>query len=143
VTIIRLSVLPDPSSAGTQARPPTTRLLAVIVHPDPPDAVVFSVRGDVDILSSPFLQRVLLSQLDAATSLVTVDLTGVSFLGAAGLTVLLNVTRAMVAAESRLRLIARTHAVLLPLTVSGLAGEFDIYPALADVPSFPDDGLDG
>lgn len=139
MTVIFLPALTERSAPGT----PAAQLLTVTVRPGRPDAVVLSVRGEVDMSTSPFLQRVLLSHLDDAAELMIVDLTGVSFLGAAGLTVLVNVKRAAVAAQRRLRLVARTSVVLIPLTITGLAGEFDIYPALAGVSSFPGGGPDG
>jgi anti-sigma B factor antagonist len=139
VTVVFLPVSTGPSSLVAPARRPAARPLTVTVRPGPAEAVVLSVRGEVDMSTGPFLQQALLSHLDDAASQVTVDLTGVSFLGAAGLAVLVNVKRAAVAAQSRLRLVARTRVVLLPLTITGLAGEFDIYPALADVPSCPGD----
>lgn len=139
MTVILLPASADRSAPGT----PATQLLTVTVRPGRPDAVVLSVRGEVDLSTSPFLQRVLLAHLDDAAGLMIVDLTGVSFLSAAGLTVLVNVKRAAVAARRRLRLVARTAVVLVPLTITGLDSEFDIYPALAGVPSFPGDGPDG
>jgi len=135
VTVVFLPVSTGPSAVVAPVRRPAPQPLTVTVCPGPADAVVLSVRGEVDMSTGPFLQQALLSHLADAAPQVTVDLTGVSFLGAAGLAVLVNVKRAAVVAESRLRLVARTRAVLLPLTITGLDGEFDIYPALADVPS--------
>lgn len=125
-------VLPSVSTA-----PPDPQRLTITVRPIPPDAVVLAVRGEVDMSTSPLLQHVLLSHLRDAAALVTVDLTAVSFLSAAGLTALVNVKHAAAAAGSNLCLVARTRVVLLPLTITDLAGEFDIYPALADAPPFP------
>jgi len=139
VTVVFLPVSTGPLSLVAPARRPATRSLTVTVLPGLAEAVVLSVRGEVDMSTGPFLQRALLSHLANAAPQVTVDLTGVSFLGAAGLAVLVNVKRAAVAAESRLRLVAHTRVVLLPLTITGLDSEFDIYPALADVPSWQDD----
>lgn len=127
---------PTPSSF------PDAPLLTLAVRLVPPDAVVLSVTGEVDISTSPFLQRVLLSHLRDAP-LVTVDLTRTSFIGAAGLSVLLNVREAAAAAGSTLRVVACTTVVLLPLMITGLDREFDIHPILADVPSFPGGGSDG
>jgi anti-sigma B factor antagonist len=122
---------------------PHPQLLTVTVHPVPPDAVVLAVRGAVDMSTSPLLQHGLLSHLRDTTPQVTVDLTDVSFLGAAGITVLVKVKQAAVSVGSSLCLVARTRVVLLPLTITGLDGEFDIYPELADAPPFAGDGPDG
>lgn len=132
-------------STAVSAAPPDwhSQLLTVTVRPIPPDVVVLAVRGDVDMSTGPLLQHVLLSYLRDAAPQVTVDLTAVSFLSAAGLTALVNVKRVAAAVGSSLCLVARTRVVLLPLTITGLDGEFDIYPALADVPPFPGGGPDG
>jgi anti-anti-sigma factor len=122
---------------------PPAHLLAVTARRGPPDAVVLAVRGEVDMATSPFLQQVLLSHLPIAAAQVTVDLAGVSFLSAAGLTALVNVKDAAAAVGSSLCLVARTRVVLLPLTITGLDSEFDIYPSVADAPSFPGGGPDG
>lgn len=81
--------------------------------------------------------------------LLTVDLTGVGFLGATGLTALVNGTAA--AAGGDLCVVARTRVVLLPvllsvllsLTVTGLDRVFDISPGLANALLGAGAGSDG
>ena len=97
-------------------------------------AVVISVRGEVDRCTSPLLQDAVLAQLRPAGPSLVIDLTEVGFFGAAGLTVLVTVRQAAVAADVRLRVVARTRVVLLPLTITGLDRMFDIYPELAGGP---------
>jgi anti-anti-sigma factor len=135
-----IAVLPYVSTASPDPHP---QLLTVTARTVPPDAVVLAVRGAVDLSTSPLLQHLLLSHLRDAAPRVTIDLTEVSFLSAAGLTVLVNVKQAAVSAGSSLCLVARTRVVLLPLTITGLDSEFDIYPELADAPPFAGDGPDG
>ncbi|MPZ82547.1 MAG: anti-sigma factor antagonist [Actinophytocola sp.] len=130
----------DPLSAATS---PRDDLLTVTTRRVSPDTVVLEVRGDLDMSTSPTLQNVLLSHLHDAASQVTVDLTGVSFLSAAGLTVLVNAKQAAVAAGRSLCVVACARVVLLPLTITGLDGVFDIYPELADAPLGPVSGPDG
>jgi len=122
---------------------PATRLLTVTTHPAPPAATVVTVRGEVDMLTSTLLGDRLLPHVRDTVSHVIVDLTDVGFFGVAGITVLVNARQAAVAAGITLCLVASTRPVLLPLTITGLAGEFDIYPALADAPPFPGGGPDG
>jgi anti-sigma B factor antagonist len=132
------AVLP---SVSTFAPNPHPLLLTVTARTVPPDAVVLEVRGEVDLSTTPFLQNALLAHLhDAATRVtrVAVDLTGVSFLSAAGLTVLVNVKQAAVAAGSSLCLVACTRVVLLPLTITGLDAEFDIRHVLPSPGGGPD-----
>ena len=138
------AVLPSVSTAVSAVdTDPQSQLLTVTVRPVSPDAVVLVVRGEVDMSTGPLLQRVLLSHLRYATPRVTVDLTAVSFFGAAGLAALVNVKKAAVAVGSSLCLVAGTRVVLRPLTITGLSGEFDIYPKLADTPAGPGGGPDG
>jgi len=107
-----------------------TRLLTVTAHPAPPAATVVTVRGEVDMLTSPLLRDHLLPHVRDTVGQVIIDLTGVGFLAAAGLTVLVNARQAAVAAGVRLCLVASTRPVLLPLTISGLDEVFDISPNL-------------
>ena len=137
---------PDHPSHAAAASPdlhPAAELLTVTADPAGPDAVVVAVRGEVDLSTTSFLENALLAHLDGAVTQVVIDLTAVDFLSAAGLTVLVNVREAAVAAGSGLCLVARTRVVLLPLTITGLDCEFDIYPELADAPSFLGGGPDG
>jgi anti-sigma B factor antagonist len=105
---------------------------------------VITVRGEVDLCTSALLLRnALLAQLRPTGPQLVIDLTDVRFLGAVGLTVLVTVWDAAVAAGTGLCAVARTRVVLLPLTITGLDRVFDIYPDLADVSPFPGDGPDG
>jgi anti-anti-sigma regulatory factor len=98
--------------------------------PDPPDAVIFAVRGEVDMSTGPLLRHVLLSPRRDAAPQVTVDLTAVSFPSAAGPSALVNLD-------------ARTRVALPPLTTTCPDSELGSYPALADAPPFPGGGPDG
>ncbi|MFB8003627.1 STAS domain-containing protein [Nocardia sp. NPDC056000] len=49
---------------------------------------VVTASGEIDVTSAPVLERVLRRALRAGTRTVVVDMTGVSFLGSAGITVL-------------------------------------------------------
>jgi anti-anti-sigma factor len=122
---------------------PAADLLTVTACPVPPDALVLAVHGEVDLTTTSFLQNTLLGHLYDAVTHVVVDLTAVDFMSAAGLTVLVNVKQAAVAAGINVCLVARTRVVLLPLTITGLDSGFDIYPELAAAPPFSDGGPDG
>jgi anti-sigma B factor antagonist len=118
-----VAVLPDLDSG--------TEFLTVTAHPVPPSAVVITVRGEVDLVTSPLLRDRLLAHLHDTAPQMIVDLTKVGFLGAAGLTALLTARQAATAAGITLCVVAHTRPVLLPLTITGLDGVFDIYPDLA------------
>ncbi|MCP2243550.1 anti-anti-sigma factor [Lentzea aerocolonigenes] len=95
---------------------------------DRPDVVVIAVRGEVDSCTSPLLRDRLLEHVRPACSQLVVDLTGVSFFGAAGLTVLVTVREAADAAGVRLCLVADTRVVLRPIMITGLDEVIDIWP---------------
>jgi anti-sigma B factor antagonist len=120
-----------------------TRLLTVTAHPAPPDATVLTVRGEVDMLTSTLLRDRLLPHVRGAVGHVIVDLTGVGFFAAAGLTVLVHARQAAVAAGITLCLVASTRPVLLPLTITGLDGVFGISPNLTHALLRAGSGPDG
>jgi anti-anti-sigma factor len=122
--VLSVSTGPD-SSAGP------AETLTVAARRAPPAAVVLTVRGSVDLATSALLAACLIQQLRDSHRNVVVDLTRVTFFGAAGLTVLVTAREAAAAAGVRLSLVARTRVVLLPITITGLDREFDIRPDLA------------
>lgn len=129
------------SAVSSDGRPraacgqPGAELLTTTAQPIPSGAVVITVRGEVDSCTSPLLRDAILDQLRPVGPPLVVDLRGVEFFGAAGLTVLLTVREAAVTAGTRLCLVAHNRAVLLPLAITGLEREFDIhddYPPVSD-----------
>ena len=86
------------------------------------------MRGEVDLLTSPLLLTGLLPRLHSPAAQMVIDLTAVGFFGAAGLTVLATVRQAAKAVGTGLCLVAHTRPVLLPLTITGMHTQFDIYP---------------
>lgn len=119
---------PPPAATAQPGLPPARQLLTVIARPAPPAAIVLTVRGDVDMVTSTQLKDHLLPHVHDGVPQVIVDLTEVGFFTAAGLTVLVNTRQAAVAAGVKLSLVASTRAVLRPLRVTGLHGMFDISP---------------
>lgn len=134
VTAVLRSVSSDRPPRAATVLPdlhPGTEFLNVTARPVPPGAVVLAVRGEVDLLTCPLLRDRLLAHLHGTAPQVIIDLTGVDFIGAAGLTVLVIVSETAAAAGIKVCLVAHTRPVLLPLTITGLEGVFDIYPDLA------------
>ncbi len=122
-----------PTSCPPSTRPrrrPGTEPLSVAARRAPPAAMVLTVRGSVDLATSPLLTARLLELLRDTHQNVVVDLTGVEFFGATGLTVLLTAKEAAAAAGVRLSLVAHTRVVLLPIMITGLDSEFDLRPDL-------------
>jgi anti-anti-sigma factor len=91
---------------------------------------VLTVHGEVDMLTSTQLTDQLLPRVRGTVPHVIVDLTDVDFFAAVGLTVLVNAKDAATMAGTMLCLVASTRPVLLPLTITGLDGMFDISPDL-------------
>jgi anti-sigma B factor antagonist len=121
---------PPSAAPARRDRRPVGGLLEITAHPAPPTATVLTVRGEVDALTSAELEDQLLPHVRGTVPHVIVDLTGVSFLAAAGLTVLATAGETAVATGIALRLVASTRPVLLPLRITGLDDVFDISPDL-------------
>ncbi|WP_313886697.1 STAS domain-containing protein [Saccharomonospora amisosensis] len=91
--------------------------------------MVIHVSGEVDIVAAPTLRHCIDEQLGKVRSLV-LDLTGTSFFGAAGLSVLVHTADRARQHEVSWALIC-PHAVLRPLTVTGLS---EGLPVCVDLP---------
>jgi anti-sigma B factor antagonist len=88
--------------------------------------VTVKVVGEVDTFTAPVLRSTLDSQLEQSPSELVIDLSGVQFLGSAGLAVLVETQKSARSREVALRLIATTRAVTRPLEVTGLIDLFTI-----------------
>jgi anti-anti-sigma factor len=104
------------------------RLLSVHTVTDPrPDRVVVEVVGEVDSETAPALDLCLRSQAgQPGVRELVVDLTGVTFLGAAGVEVLAQADRRCRRRAGRL--VVRTggrRAVLCPLRLTGYPGRVE------------------
>lgn len=92
--------------------------------------VVLAVHGEADPTTCPLLRDQLVAHVRSARHLI-VDLGGVSFFGAAGLTVLVVAREAALLAGCRLCVVAHTRQVRLPLMITGLDDVFDLHLDLA------------
>jgi anti-sigma B factor antagonist len=108
------------------------RLLHLSVrHPDPGVCVV-RVNGDLDLLTAPLLDACLREQLSHALPHLVVDLEGVTFLGASGLSSLLAARELAETTGVVLHLAGLVKKVVeRSLTVSSLLPLFRCYPTLA------------
>lgn len=82
----------------------------------------------------PHLRDRLLGEIGSAGPDLVVDLSEVSFLGAAGLSVLVEAGATAGASGVGLYVVARTRPVLRPLTLTGLDSEFAVFPHVDGVP---------
>lgn len=92
--------------------------------------VVLHVTGDLDLLTAPSLWQALQPPLAGAPRRIVIDLTGVSFLGVAGLRMLGGIERYATAVGIGLRLVPGSHCAEHALRVSGLWSQFVCCPDL-------------
>jgi anti-sigma B factor antagonist len=110
----------------------------LVVSVDSPDegVVVLRVAGDVDMLTAPVLIDHVRTQLKGTLRLLVVDLTGVTFLGSAGLAALAEAHHTATDASVAVRMVASSRVVLRPLQMTGLDQLLtivaDVDAALAD-----------
>ena len=121
-------------TAGTGA---LDDMLSLSTRADRDGGVTVSATGDIDAYTAPLLRSVLDSQLRRGrpTAPLVIDLTGVQFLGSAGLAALVETQKAANARGIDLRLIATTRAVTRVLEVTGLVQLFTLSGARDQSPS--------
>lgn len=93
--------------------------------------VVAHVFGAIDLLTAPQLRRCVEVNVDNGDGLV-LDLSGVDFLAAAGLTVLADTDRRVLRDNLAWALVANTRPVLRPLEVLGLRDTLPTYDTVPD-----------
>jgi anti-anti-sigma factor len=91
--------------------------------------VVLHVTGELDMLSSPSLAESITSALRERPPALIVDLSGVRFLGSAGLSVLIGAYD-QAGTQTRIRVVASNPVTLRPLEVTGLLTEISIHPTV-------------
>ena len=114
----------DVSNEGTEA--PFDDVITLSTSTGDDGVVTVTVVGEVDTFTAPVLRSTLDSQLEQQPRELVIDLSGVQFLGSAGLAVLVETQKSARAREVALRLIATTRAVTRPLEVTGLIDLFTI-----------------
>jgi anti-sigma B factor antagonist len=88
--------------------------------------VIALVRGELDAAGNPLLQQTLLRALRRAERLLTVDLSGVTFFGSAGVTALVWLSQHREAAGKHVRVVATSSVVTGPLELTGLLDRLDV-----------------
>jgi anti-sigma B factor antagonist len=99
-----------------------------------PGQVVAFVRGELDAAGNPLLQQTLLQALRRAERLLTIDLSGVTFFGSAGVTALVWVSQHPEAAGKHVGVVATSRIVTGPLELTGLLERLDVQ----GMPTGPD-----
>ena len=88
--------------------------------------VIVAAVGEVDAFTAPSLRSMLDVQLEQVPAELVLDLSGIRFLGSAGLAVLFETQKAARDRGVALRLIATNRAVRRPLEVTGLIDLFTV-----------------
>ncbi|MBP2337965.1 STAS domain-containing protein [Saccharothrix coeruleofusca] len=94
------------------------------------DVTVVAVTGEIDMLTAPRLRTEVKEQLSTSRAVV-LDLSGVSFLGSAGLAVLVEASQQSERGGADFHVVAVARAVTRPLAATGLSGVFNVHPTVA------------
>jgi anti-sigma B factor antagonist len=89
---------------------------------------VIEVGGELDAATAPRLAELLIPRLASTLRNVVLDLSAVTFLGVAGLSVLIHAHHQGRAHGCRLRLLTGPHCVNRALHIAGLDDEFACHP---------------
>jgi anti-sigma B factor antagonist len=118
---------PSPDTTGPDTGGPddpttiTSRFLT-------PTVAVVSPAGDVDTATAGPLRETIGEQVTAGAVHVVLDLSGVEFMGSAGLALLIAEREAAIAREGELRLAGVPRTAGRALSLTGLTELFDTYP---------------
>lgn len=94
--------------------------------------------GEIDLYTAPQVRRALARiERGGRASRVVLDLSEVTFLGTAGMRVLITSAEQARACGYRVELVVGTHAVRRALSVGGLAEHIRVYPSLTEALTEP------
>ncbi|MEU8303177.1 STAS domain-containing protein [Actinomadura sp. NPDC048955] len=99
---------------------------------------ILALQGDLDMASAPALGERLLAALPRSARLLILDLSGVTFCDAAGLTLLIGIQRQATGLGLTLRLSAPRPQVAKLLRITGLDRGLNVHPDSS--PHAPDAG---
>jgi anti-sigma B factor antagonist len=97
-----------------------------------PSVAVLPIVGDVDLTTSAPVAETIKRAIEPCPAVLVLDLTDVSFLSSAGLSVLIETEQKARKEGIDLRLVAARREVLRPLQITGLTEMFHIYPTVTD-----------
>jgi anti-sigma B factor antagonist len=105
--------------------------LSVEIHTEHDgDAMVYRLRGSLDLATAPSLRAALIEAANAGMHDIVVDLTNVEFLDSTGLGALIGGHRRALEHGGRVRLIVHDGAIQRLLTITGLMSIFAVYGTL-------------
>jgi anti-sigma B factor antagonist len=102
--------------------------ITITVVLDPPSATVF-LNGEIDIATAPAIRRLLMAAISGGDIRLAVDMSGVAFIGAAGIGVLIAAANQAREAGGSLSLLAPSPQVRWLLDICHLDGILPTAPA--------------
>jgi anti-sigma B factor antagonist len=129
VTVQDPDVVATSGAESAAADTPRAGQIGLTVRTVAEGVTVLSVSGEVDMLTAPQLRADVLRHLDAGDTLV-LDLSGVSFLGSAGLAVLVEASQQGKRRGTAFRVVAVERAVTRPLAATGLGDVFGVFESV-------------
>lgn len=91
------------------------------------EAMVYRLRGSLDLATAPSLRAALLEAADEGTHEIVVDLSQLEFLDSTGLGALIGAHRRALENGGRVRLIVSDGPISRLLTITGLMRIFEVY----------------
>ena len=110
---------------SSQAEPSGGQTVTVTIEKHGRASVVV-VSGDIDMVTAPEVEKALITAVRARPDTLVVDLTGVAFLGSAGLTALVA-ARQEAGDATAVRVVAKGSATARPLQLTGLDQEIPLF----------------
>ena len=96
------------------------------------EALIYKLRGSLDIATSPSLRAALTQSASEGKDEIVVDLTKLEFLDSTGLGALIGAHRRALESGSQVRLAVGDGAIARLLNITGLVRVFPTYPTLED-----------
>jgi anti-sigma B factor antagonist len=94
------------------------------------DALVFKLRGSLDLATAPSVRAALLEAADDGRLEIVVDLTQLEFLDSTGLGALIGAYRRAVERQGRVALVVNDGPIARLLNITGLMRIFSVYHTL-------------
>lgn len=116
--------------ADPDRRADIDRMITVVTESPGEGIVVLSVSGEVDLLTIESLEGRLRDALQHPNKRVVLDLSGVRFLGSAGLSTLIGGAESAHDNGIELLLVADERAILRPLEVTGIRSTFTVFDSV-------------
>lgn len=96
---------------------------------------VLAVHGEVDVATAPKLREKLIELVNAGTSYIVVDLSGVDFLDSTGLGVLVGALKRVRTLDGELLLVCREARILKVFEITGLTKVFTMHSTVGEAVS--------